>query len=384
VLAGLAMLPHFPKIASACCAVGTVGTIAFSVRRQGGLWQGGRELEAITPVLLLPTVAGHFVVATAAGTLGWHGWGGLFLGVGCLTWLALESVILHRLLVGEALTPAQRPTLGISMAPPVVGLVAYLAMGGSADLVARLLLGYGLMQGLILLRLLPWIRDQEFGAGYWAFTFGATALALGAEQMVQLGGSGPELVLAPVLFVAVNVAVGTIALGSLVRLYQGRLLPAPAVTAAPQRECGLAHRSARRCTMGYSHGVVTIVSRLDFDDLLHRLRTAIAERKLTLFLDLDQQQAAVADGATMPRGQLLLFGRPRAGTEILVAVPEAGVDLPLKLYVWEGSDGTVSVSYTDPAFLAARHHLPDRLVTPLRAITAVVEEAVGAPGLPEE
>jgi tellurite resistance protein len=81
---------------------------------------------------------------------------------------------------------------------------------------------------LILLRLLPWIRQQPFTASYWAFTFGGTALALGAVRMVELGGTGPERVLAPVLFVAANLMVVSIAAGSLLRFSQGRLLPAPA------------------------------------------------------------------------------------------------------------------------------------------------------------
>jgi tellurite resistance protein len=228
VLAGLAVLPHRPALGNTLCIAGAIGTIAFAIWRQGGLWRGGREMAAITPVLYLPVAAGNFVVAIAAGTLGWHGWGELFLGIGFFTWLALESVLLYRLVTAEPLAPAQRPTLGIQLAPPVVGLVAYLANGGIPGLTAHLLLGYGLMQALILIRLLPWIREQPFTAGYWAFTFGGTALAQGAVRMVELGGTGPERVLAPALFVVANLLVVSIGAGSLLRLAQDRLLPAPA------------------------------------------------------------------------------------------------------------------------------------------------------------
>ena len=128
--------------------------------------------------------------------------------------------------------------------------------------------------------------------------------------------------------------------------------------------------------MSTSAGVVTLTSFHSFDDTLARLRAAIISRGLTLFLDLDQQAAARADGLTMPRAHLLLFGRPRAGTPILVAVPEAGVDLPLKAYLWEAADRSVSVAYSDPAYLIARHHLPETLSGPMTGVVAIVAEAV--------
>jgi uncharacterized protein (DUF302 family) len=128
--------------------------------------------------------------------------------------------------------------------------------------------------------------------------------------------------------------------------------------------------------MATSTGVVTLPSPHAFDQTLIRLRSAIAVHGLTLFLDLDQQAAAKADGVTMPRAHLLVFGRPRAGTPILVSVPEAGVDLPLKAYLWEAANGGVFVSYSDPQYLAERHHLSAALSAPLAAITPLVAGAL--------
>jgi uncharacterized protein (DUF302 family) len=124
-------------------------------------------------------------------------------------------------------------------------------------------------------------------------------------------------------------------------------------------------------------GVVTIRSARGFDATLDSLRTTIAQRGLQLFLDLDQQAAAQADGATMARGHLLLFGRPKAGTPILVASPEAGIELPLKAYVWEAADGGVFVSYADPTSTVTRLGLSGPLAAPLLAITAIVADALG-------
>jgi tellurite resistance protein len=73
--------------------------------------------------------------------------------------------------------------------------------------------------------------QQPFAASYWAFTFGATALATAPIRMVGRGDTGAIADLAPILFVGANVAVGLIALGTLWLMLQRRLLP-PAAPAA--------------------------------------------------------------------------------------------------------------------------------------------------------
>jgi tellurite resistance protein len=119
-----------------------------------------------------------------------------------------------------------RPTLGIQLAPPVVGGVAYLSVTtGTPDLLAYAMLGYGLLQAFLLLRLPPWIRQQPFAPSYWAFTFGATALAVVPLDMMESGTTGAVALIAPYIFVAANMAVGLIALATLRLMLQGRLLP---------------------------------------------------------------------------------------------------------------------------------------------------------------
>ena len=119
-----------------------------------------------------------------------------------------------------------RPTLGIQLAPPVVGAVAYLSVTtGAPDLLAYAMLGYGVLQALLLLRLLRWIRQQPFAPSYWAFTFGATALAAVPLDMMERGSTGAVASIAPYIFVAANIVVALIALATLRLMWQGQLLP---------------------------------------------------------------------------------------------------------------------------------------------------------------
>jgi tellurite resistance protein len=229
LLISIAVLPHSRLAAEILFAAGASFTLAFGVWRTGILWRGGRDPATTTPVLYLPTVGGAVVTATAAAALGYQDWGQLAFGAGLFSWLAIESVLLHRLYTVASMPAPLRPTLGIQLAPPVVGGVAYLSVTtGPPDLLAYAMLGYGLLQALLLLRLVPWIREQPFAASYWALTFGATALATVPLRMMERGTTGAVASIAPYTFVAANIVVGVIALATLRLIRQGQLLPRPA------------------------------------------------------------------------------------------------------------------------------------------------------------
>jgi len=44
------------------------------------------------------------------------------------------------------------------------------------------------------------------------------------------------------------------------------------------------------------------------------------------------------------------------------AAPSIAIDLPLKILVWEDSEGKVWVSYNSPKFLEERHDVPAELM----------------------
>lgn len=236
MLMALIALPYSRDVALLLFALGSVGTLAFGVWRHGGLWRGGRSINSTTPVLYLPTVAGNFVTATTASAMGWPAWGALFFGAGLLAWLAAESVILQRLFNGEELPLPLRPTLGIQLAPPAVGLLAFTSVtSGPPSFAASILVGYALLQGLLLLRLLPWVAKQAFGPGYWGYTFGLTALSAAVLRLAGRGGDIPFGALAMPVFVVANVVTFGLLIVSAATLLAGKFWPtqvaAPSVKA---------------------------------------------------------------------------------------------------------------------------------------------------------
>jgi tellurite resistance protein len=222
------VLPYSRFAAKILLALGAGFTFVFAVWRTGGLWQGGRDPNTTTAVLYLPLGAGSFVTASLLGVMGYADWGKLVFGAGLFSWLAIESVLLHRLLTAQPLPLALRPTMGIQLAPPTVGALAYLNVThGAPDLLVHSMIGYGLLQALIAIRLWPWIRQQPFAPSYWAFSFGVTALATDLLRLIERGDGGAAAFLAPYAFGIANVLIAALVIGTIRLGIQHRLFPVP-------------------------------------------------------------------------------------------------------------------------------------------------------------
>ncbi len=225
LIASIAVAPYLPAVASTMFALGIASQVAFSAWVVGALWQGGRHTDATTPTLYMPTVGGCFVSAIACGAFGYPEAGLLFFGAGFLSMVVLESIVLHRLMT-HALPVGLRATMGLHLATPAVGSVAYLAVTeGPPDRFVQMLFGYALLQALVMLRLVPWLRQQPFSPAAWAYTFGVSALPLAALRFVERGQAGPIAFLAIPLFIGANLVIGSIALRTVRLTVTGKLLP---------------------------------------------------------------------------------------------------------------------------------------------------------------
>jgi tellurite resistance protein len=228
MLVAVIVLPYSATAAWIFYPSGAAFTLLFALWRTGKLWHGARDATTTTAVLYLPTVAGSFMTAIGASALGHSDWGQLAFGAGFFSWLAIESVLLNRLLTAPEMAIPVRPSMGIQLAPPAVGCAAYLSVTtGVPDFLAHAMMGYAILQALLLLRLLPWIMRQPLAASYWGATFGATALATAALRMAARGDTGAVQMLAPILFVLANIVVGLIAIGTVYLLVRRKLVPAP-------------------------------------------------------------------------------------------------------------------------------------------------------------
>ena len=123
-------------------------------------------------------------------------------------------------------------------------------------------------------------------------------------------------------------------------------------------------------------GVSRTVSRHGYVETVALLRAEIERRHLSLFIAIDQRLEAERAGLRLRPTTLLIFGSPAAGTRLMDMSPEAAIDLPLKLLVWQDESEQVWVAVNDALYLQRRHRLADDLLPILGAAKAVVEAAL--------
>jgi uncharacterized protein (DUF302 family) len=95
-------------------------------------------------------------------------------------------------------------------------------------------------------------------------------------------------------------------------------------------------------------------SRYSYSETNATLTKAIVDRGNTIFASIDQAAAASGVGLHLRPTSLIIFGNPKGGTPIMDSFPLSGLDLPLKLLVWEEQDG-VNVAFVPMSEIAARY-----------------------------
>ena len=119
-------------------------------------------------------------------------------------------------------------------------------------------------------------------------------------------------------------------------------------------------------------GLTTIKSHFGPEDTIDRLQAEVKARGMTVFAHIPHAKGAAAVGAPLRPNDLLIFGNPKVGTALMQAAPTMGIDLPLKVLVWEDADGSTWLSHNDPAWLAKRHGLGSDVETTVNTLTGVL------------
>jgi uncharacterized protein (DUF302 family) len=118
--------------------------------------------------------------------------------------------------------------------------------------------------------------------------------------------------------------------------------------------------------------MVTFKSSSGHDATLKRLLEGIERRGLKLFAQLDHAAAAREAGLELPNEVVVVFGSPSAGTPLMQRDPTIGIELPLRVLVWDGGDVT-HVGYNDPRGLSDVYDVGDHAAT-LDAMSSLLDK----------
>ncbi|UTW56471.1 DUF302 domain-containing protein [Kordiimonas sp. SCSIO 12610] len=123
-----------------------------------------------------------------------------------------------------------------------------------------------------------------------------------------------------------------------------------------------------------------VKSKFSFSETVTKLEEAITSRGLKVIAKVDHAKGAAAAELELRPTLLVLFGHPKAGTPLMQINQRVGLDLPLRVVVWEDSEGSVMLTYREPAFVSDAWELdpvPPQIGGMTKAIAAITAEAAG-------
>ena len=107
-------------------------------------------------------------------------------------------------------------------------------------------------------------------------------------------------------------------------------------------------------------GIVDVKSAHPIGETIRRLKQDIKDKGIMFFSEIDQSKLAADAGIKLSPSVLLVFGNPPLGTQFITSNPNAGLDWPVRLLVFENEKGEVWTAYTDFDWIARRHGIMDR------------------------
>lgn len=98
-------------------------------------------------------------------------------------------------------------------------------------------------------------------------------------------------------------------------------------------------------------------SRYGVKETVDRLIAALDAKGIKPAARVDHAAAGKAAGFEMAPTEVVIFGNPKIGSALMLANPQAAIDLPMRVAAWQDRDGKVWIAYVRPEVLKARHGL---------------------------
>jgi uncharacterized protein (DUF302 family) len=93
---------------------------------------------------------------------------------------------------------------------------------------------------------------------------------------------------------------------------------------------------------------VSIPSNKSFEQTVDAFKMAVSKGGMMVMSTVDQGNMLKMTGLEL-KGTLFLVGSPTVGKQVFEHNPAAGLYLPLRVYIYQGSDGKAYLSYDKPS-----------------------------------
>lgn len=102
------------------------------------------------------------------------------------------------------------------------------------------------------------------------------------------------------------------------------------------------------------------ISQNSVSQTIDKLEKIVLSKGFSVIAKVDHSAAAKKAGLELPPSQLLIFGNPKVGTKLMSSHGGIGLDLPVRILVYQNKENKVVLSYHSPSSLAATYDIKDR------------------------
>ena len=91
-----------------------------------------------------------------------------------------------------------------------------------------------------------------------------------------------------------------------------------------------------------------------------KLEGIIKKSGLVHFYNIDHKKNAKDINMTLRDTTVVVFGNPYMATRLMKCNQTMGIDLPLKMLIYETFEGDTKMSYTNPEYFSSKHNIKDK------------------------
>ena len=120
--------------------------------------------------------------------------------------------------------------------------------------------------------------------------------------------------------------------------------------------------------------LITLPGNKSFKETMESVIYLIRSKEFTIFSHIDHSAEARQQELNLRPTSLIIFGNPKIGTLLMQDQQTCGIDLPVKILVWEDEAEKIWLSYNSLSELKTKHELTEKSHAVLQKIENVVAE----------
>lgn len=121
--------------------------------------------------------------------------------------------------------------------------------------------------------------------------------------------------------------------------------------------------------------VMTRTSPFSVAETVARFKEVVATNNMNVFAFINHSDEAREAGLDLAEATVIIFGNPATGSPVMASAPLMGLEVPLKVLIWEDRSRT-RLSYTTPGALAERYGLSPDLARVLDGVEPLTDAVV--------